>query len=45
MNWRVVTSPYASEPLNSSNSGTSHMGGSSFGWYQVRTMPLRSTVG
>ena len=42
---RVAVSLHCSGSENSSTSGTSHIGGSSKGWYQASTTPLRSMTG
>jgi hypothetical protein len=40
-----MTVDHSGSPFISGNSGTSHIGGSSSGWYQTKATPLRSTVG
>ncbi len=40
-----MTTVQSGWPVNSGTSGTSQAGGSSWGWYQAKVTPLRSTVG
>jgi hypothetical protein len=40
-----ITVDQSASPASSGTSGISHIGGSPWGWYQLSTTPLRSTVG